>query len=302
MRRFPSISPRFMGALVSLGLGWAVFGEEAPGAWRQWQQERREAVAGTNGWATVVGLFWLHEGTNSVGASGANEIWLPAGASPEIAGRFVRQGAHVRFESGSGVVARVAGQPIESADLISDEKGPPTRLALGRLQLFVIARGNRLGVRVRDPQAPNRTRFQGLEYFPWQTRWQIPARFVPYPAGHTLPISDVTGQTSDLACPGALVFTVAGQEFRLDALDDPEVGDLWILFRDGTNAKTTYGSGRFLHAPKPGSGDAVMLDFNRAYNPPCAFTGFATCPLAPRQNWLPFTVEAGEKHAGAGHP
>jgi len=117
MRLFPSISTWFMAALVAVGLGWTAVGGEAPGDWRQWQQERRESVAGTNGWATVVGLFWLHEGTNSVGASVASEIGLPAGASPEIAGRFIRQGTQVRFEAGPGVVARVAGQPIEGITL-----------------------------------------------------------------------------------------------------------------------------------------------------------------------------------------
>ena len=211
-------------------------------------------------------------------------------------GEIRRTGDAVWFypASGSDVYSesRLVEEPFQ---LIPDIPGPANQLKWGTYQFWLLQRGERLAIRVRDQEAVARHAFHGLTYFPWNADSRISARFVAHPPGETLSVSDVTGATKEEPNPGALVFTCDGKEYQLEALADMEAGDLFILFQDVTNGKTTYAPGRFLHAPYPDGTGQVMLDFNRAYNPPCAFTDFATCPRAPRQNRLPFAVNAGEK-------
>ncbi len=147
---------------------------------------------------------------------------------------------------------------------------------------------------MKDPEAPTRREFRGLRYFPYQPQWRIAGTFEPSEDARTLPITDVTGVTKSEPCPGRLRFEVNGQVQYLDALIDEETGNFFVLFRDSTSGRSTYGSGRFLHVSREDGSGRVILDFNYAYNPPCSFTSFATCPLPPRQNWLPFPIEAGE--------
>ena len=279
-------------------------GDGTPAEWRAWQARRHESIAGTNGWATLVGLLWLHEGTNTLGGGTGNDLRLPADRAPKTVGWMIRTGPQVRFVAAPGVTAAVDGKPETEAALRSDADGAepePSLLTVGSLRLFVLQRSERMALRVKDPEAPTRRHFLGLDYFPYDPHWQIEGRLEAAPAGHSLKITDVTGRVKDEPSPGTLVFQVEGQEYRLDALDDDETHDLWVVFRDATAAKTTYGGGRFLHVPKPGADHRVVIDFNYAYSPPCAFTPFATCPLPPRQNWLPLAVRAGEMKYRGGH-
>lgn len=264
-----------------------------PETWHTWQQQRRESVAGTNGWTTIVGLYWLKEGRYTVGSGPEAAIQVtPEGPR----GEFIRAGTNVWFHPAPGLTVTVDGRSINTAiQLASDAPGPATKLNYGQHQLWLLERGDRLGIRVRDRAAAARRDFHGLSYFPWQARWQIEARFEAHPAGQTLPIRDVTGATKLEPNPGVIIFLHDGREHRLEALADTETQDLFILFRDGTSGSTTYPPGRFLHAPYPDAQGRVILDFNRAYNPPCAFTDFATCPRPPAENQLPFPVSAGEK-------
>ena len=268
----------------------------APSDWLDWQAKRRESIAGTNGWTTLVGRYWLAEGTNFAGTYPTNHAVLPRDRAAASIGAFVRQGRLVRFEAAPGVVATVDGGPVRTVALLSDRDQPATVLRLGRLSFSVIERGERLGLRVRDPDAPARRQFRGLGYFAYDPAWRIQGRFEPFPAPRTLRVQDVTGGTQELISPGAVLFPLAGKEHRLDVVEESGEEDYFVIFRDRTAGDSTYAAGRFLYVAKPAPNTgSVWIDFNRAYTPPCGFTPFATCPLPPRQNWLPVAVPAGER-------
>lgn len=274
-----------------------------PAPWIAWRSNRLVSVAGTNGWITLAGLHWLREGPNTIGTADASPIALPPGSAPPVAGVVTRTGMLARFKAARGVVATIDGAEVSEAALRSDAgNAEPSVLRIDDLSITVIQRGERLGLRVRDPKAPTRMNFRGLDYYDHDPRWRIEGRFEASAPGRTLAIDDVTGAVNQERSPGTIVFTLGGQEHRLEALSDEETHDLFILFRDATAGETTYGAGRFLHVALPGADSRVVIDFNHAYNPPCAFTGFATCPVPPRQNWLPFPVEAGELKYRGDHP
>ncbi len=272
--------------------------------WHEWQAKRLNSMAGTNGWTTLVGLLWVNEGTNTLGSDPASDLKLPEGRAPKTAGLVIRTGTQARFIPAPGVTATLDGAPVTDAMLRSDGDGAepePAVLALGPLRIITLQRSERMALRVKDPEAPTRRHFVGLDYYPYDPHWRIEGRFEPAAAYHTLKVTDVTGRVKAEPSPGTIVFTVAGQEQRLDVLDDDETYDLWAVFRDQTAGKTTYGGGRFLHVALPGPDNRVVIDFNYAYSPPCAFTSFATCPLPPRQNWLRIPVPAGELKYRGGH-
>jgi uncharacterized protein (DUF1684 family) len=270
----------------------------------QWRQQREARLKAEDGWLAVAGLFWLDEGENRFGSGPDNAIVLPAGAAPTLAGTFeLRQGkVGVRVEP--GVTLTAAGQPVTAMALRSDDPGPPDVLRLGRLTLQVIARSGKYGIRMKDPESEARRTFAGLQWFSIRDELRLEARFVPWPAPRTIAIPNVLGQVNDLPSPGYAEFTLAGQRLRLEpVIEEPGAEELFFIFRDQTAGKETYPAGRFLYAPVPKDGK-VVLDFNKAYSPPCAFTAFATCPLPPPQNRLPVRIEAGEKnpHAHAEKP
>jgi len=181
----------------------------------------------------------------------------------------------------------------------ADENGP-TIVQMGSVRFNVIKRGDRYGLRVKDAEAETRTHFKGLEYYPIDPKWHVEARFEAYHPPKKIPITDVTGMTSDSISPGAIVFDLDGEEYRIDPILEEGSTDYFIIFRDATSKDTTYPAGRYLYAAPPKDGK-MIVDFNKAYNPPCAFTPFATCPLPPLQNRLPFRIEAGEKKYAGGH-
>lgn len=243
---------------------------------------------------------WLVEGANFVGSAPTNHAVLPRDRAAASVGTFLRTGRVVRFEAAPGVVARLDGQAVRSVEMKSDTNAQPTKLLIGGLTLILIERGERLGLRVRDPQAPARLHFAGLKCFPYDPAWRIEGRFEASPFVRTLRVPDVLGGTQEYPSPGTIVFRHAGAEHRLDVVEEQGEEDYFVIFRDETAGKTTYPSGRFLYAAKPDASGKVVIDFNRAYTPPCGFTAYATCPKPPLQNWLPFAVSAGEL-APAGH-
>jgi uncharacterized protein (DUF1684 family) len=268
-----------------------------------WQARRVRELTSDNGWLTLVGLFWLQQGDNTFGRAPSNALTLDNASLAATAGSFVVSGHQVRFvaQPGSGVTH--AGEPVSSLELTSDAGGEPTVLSSGTLRFFIIERAGNLGVRVRDVNNPRRVQFPGLSYFPVSTDWVFNARFEPYDPVRHVRIVNILGMEEDLVSPGAVVFNKGGREWRLDTvLEQPGDQQLFIMFADGTSGHETYGAGRFLYIPLPSAGRA-QLDFNQAYNPPCALNDFATCPLPPPQNRLQLRIEAGEKtFAGApGH-
>jgi hypothetical protein len=263
---------------------------------QKWRQQRETRLKAEDGWLSVAGLFWLKEGPNHFGSQPGNAIALPAGTAPPLAGTFeLRQGKVTVRVDATHASMTAAGKPVTTMEVRSDNPGPPDVLKLGRLSLQVIERGGRYGIRLRDPEAETRRHFAGLRWFPVREDLRVEARFVPWPAPRTIPIPNVLGQVNDLPSPGYVEFTVDGRSLRLEpVIEEPGADELFYIFRDQTAGKETYPAGRFLYSPMPKDG-AVVLDFNKAYSPPCAFTAYATCPLPPPQNRLPVRVEAGEK-------
>jgi uncharacterized protein (DUF1684 family) len=257
-------------------------------AWRAQRQARLEA---DGGWLTVAGLFWLKEGDNRFGSDASNDIVLPSSV-PAHAGTLSLQSGEVRFTLAEGVSGTVADAPVTGGVLRPDTSVSPDVLSLGRVTLQTIDRGGRLGIRMKDMDSARRKAFRGLHWFPVNEAYRVVARLVPAPG--MISITNVLGQVSEMPRPGHLVFTLNGRELSLDpVLEEPDATSLFIMFRDKTAPKETYGAGRFLYVDLPKDGQ-VVLDFNKAYSPPCAFTAYATCPLPPKQNVLPVRIEAGE--------
>jgi uncharacterized protein len=245
-----------------------------------WRHQREARLRAAGGWLTVTGLFWLQEGRNTFGTDPKSDIVLPAG--PPQAGIFDLLNGKV--------VAKLAGGTRNLRPDTDDF------VSAGRLRLYVIDRSGRMGIRLKDPESPFLRDFHSIEYFPPREEYRVVAHFVPDPK--KVPITNIIGQTEPEDSPGYVVFQLQGREYRLrPVLDDPGSQDLFFIFRDLTSEHETYGAGRFLDTPAPKNGQ-VVLDFNEAYNPPCAFTPYATCPLPPKENRLPLRIEAGEKKYG----
>jgi uncharacterized protein len=259
-----------------------------------WKAGRLASLASESGWLALSGLFWLEPGENTFGSNSTNALHLDNASLAAEAGTFVLEDGTVRFiaRADSGVTHE--GKAVADIDLAADSTGDPTLLASGTLSFYLIERVGNFGIRVRDSANPLRASFRGLDYFPINDGWVVDARFEPYEPHKKIPIVNILSMREDMDAPGALVFAHGGQEYRLDALlEDPASTELFIMFADATSGHETYGAGRFMYVPLPHDG-VVRLNFNRAYNPPCAFNDFATCPLPPPQNRLPVRVDAGE--------
>lgn len=306
MQRYPSflLALTLAAALPVFAANGSVSKPDPDAAYRQeietWRSERVDELKNDDGWFTLVGLFWLDEGENRFGSDPAGKVVLPEGKSPKLAGVLVRQGDKVSVRVAPGVKVTSGGKPVTAMELKSDAAEERTVLEMGSVSFYVIERSERIGIRVKDKQSAALAAFHGLDNYPIQPAWRIEARFEPYDPPKKVAIPNILGQVIEDESPGAIVFDWHGQTFRLDALGDPTQG-LSLIFSDQTNGKETYGAGRFLETG-PVEGGKVVVDFNTAYNPPCAFTAFATCPLPPAQNRLALRVEAGEKkYAGFEH-
>jgi uncharacterized protein len=246
----------------------------------EWRQQREAGLRRDGSWLTVTGLFWLREGVNRFGTNAGNEVVLPAGSAQ------------------AGVFELHKGKVTAKADGSTREIRPDTDdlVQVGRLRLYVIQRGDRFAIRMKDPDSQFLRDFHGLEYFPAREAYRVAARFVAEP--RKIPIANIVGQTELDDSPGYVVFQLQGRQFKLyPVLEEPGAKELFFIFRDETAGKETYGAGRFLYTDLPKDG-TVVLDFNKAYNPPCAFTPYATCPLPPRENRIAVRIEAGEKTYG----
>ena len=264
---------------------------------RKWQENRDSRLRREDGWLTLVGLHWLEPGPNLIGSAATSRVVLPPKA-PEMLGTLKLADGTVTLEPAPDADLligknRVSG-PVRLRD-DSDDDGP-TIVHAGAMNFQIIKRGDRFGVRVKDPESETRLGFKGLDYYPINQQWRIVSQFQPYQPARQIPITDITGMTSQSAVPGALVFDVDGQTYRLDAIAEEGSREFFVIFKDATSADATYPAGRYLYVPRPGVDGKIVVDFNKAYSPPCAFTPFATCPLPPPQNRLPIRIEAGEKY------
>ncbi len=256
-----------------------------------WREKREADLKAEDGWLSVSGLFWLRPGETRIGSDPSNDILLPSHA-PASVGTLTLQEGKVHFQAAHGVTITRNHRPFDSGQLHSDADAHPDTLAVGDIKLILIKRGQRLALRLKDNRSPLRKEFAGLRWYPISEDWQISARFVAYPTSTKLIMDTIVGETEVEESPGYVAFEREGKEYRLQAarLND---GQLWFVFRDKTSGRTTHGGARQLYADPP-KGDAVILDFNKAVNLPCAYIPYATCPLAPPQNRLSLAIEAGE--------
>lgn len=261
-----------------------------------WRGQRVANLTKPDGWTSVVGLHWIDPGPHYFGASAGNGIQLSVG--PPHLGMIDLNNGRLRFVPEKGLALTLDGQPLQGAAELRADDSPtgPSVIGFdeGKGLVTVIKRGDRYALRVKHADAPSRTGFQGLTYWPASTDWKVQAHFVAHPAGKTLPIASIIGTTDEVPNPGAFEFERDGKQYRIEALDEGD-DTLFLVFADRTSGHGSYPAGRFLDAPKPGVDARVVLDFNQAYNPPCAFTAFATCPLPPPQNRLDLAINAGEK-------
>jgi uncharacterized protein len=265
---------------------------------RKWRVDHEEGwLKADGGWLSVAGLFWLKEGPNRFGTDPAGDIVLRAGSAPVKAGAFTLAGGRVTVALLPGVSGKLGGRPLEGTGGLRPDT-PSDVLEIGELSLTVIERAGRLGIRLKDKGNPARKSFTGLKWFDVKEDYRVEARWVAYPEPKALKLPNVLGQLEPMQSPGYAEFTLAGTPLRLDGvLESPQAEQLFFIMRDQTSGKETYGGGRFLYSDLP-KGGKVVLDFNKAYSPPCAFTPYATCPLPPPQNRMPIRVEAGELSYG----
>ena len=259
----------------------------------KWRSERETNLKKETGWLTVAGLFWLKDGINTVGAGENFDVRLTDNFKKGKFGEIDFKNGAATLKVESGVEAQSDGKSISTIDLVSDEKGKPTEIRTGTQTFYLIRREDRFGIRLKDSNSEARRNFKGLHWFPVDESSKVAARFEAFPEPKEVMVPNVLGGNFKMKSPGILKFTLKGKECSLQPVTEDD-GTLFIIFGDGSNRNETYKSGRFLYADKPVNGEAV-LDFNKAENPPCAFTPFATCPLPPPQNKLEVEIKAGEK-------
>ncbi len=257
----------------------------------KWRAERVKDLK--SDWLPLVGLHWLEEGENTVGRARGNKVELMSAAAPERLGVITRRGDELTFVAEKGVRVASGGKPVQRIKLVSAPPGPPTELEAGTLSMFLIKRGERYALRVKDSASPAIAKFRGLQYFPVRGKYRVSATWAP--TDKKLAILNVVGDTQQVPAVGEARFTLDGQEFRLYPIANSD-GTLFFILSDLTKKAETYPAGRYLDTPAPKDG-RVELDFNKLYNPPCAFTPYATCPLPPKENQLQVRIEAGEQYS-----
>lgn len=253
-----------------------------------WREQRYAALGRDAGWLTLAGLDWLKPGINTLGTAPESDVRLPSG--PATAGTVVVRAGAI---AASGVFMH-EGTQADNLPLTTDGDGEPTMLMLGDLRLCVIERGGRLAIRTWDTASAARRAFSGIDHWPIDPRWRLDARYEPA-RGRVVQVPDVLGIVEEEESPADVVFEIDGAAHRLQGLAGGPDGQLWLVFADLTNGVETYGGGRFVYTGPPAPDGSVELDFNRAYNPPCVFSPYATCPLPWPANRLPIRIEAGER-------
>lgn len=260
---------------------------------QQWRAVREANLALPDGWLTLAGLIWLEQGPNTVGADPQSQVVLPTVA--DHLGVLTLEGEEVRFTPAKLEGLTINDQPATEQVLRHDGMGQPDKVRLGSVAFVIVKRGERIGVRVFDNNASTRAQFRGLFWYPPQENYRVVGRLIPHATPTQIPIVTMLGDVIMYNSPGYLEFELNGQTHRLLAQSDQSEKYLFFNFKDATSGVTTYGAGRFLTAGGVDEQGRAVIDFNQAINPPCAFSAYATCPLAPAENRLPVAIEAGEK-------
>lgn len=298
--RFPSaLTVLLTAVVVALGAGCGTGGDKpdrtanAESLERDvldWRERRLARLTEPYGYLSLVELEMLEPGEHVLGASPEADITLPRG--PAVWGRLIVGDGGARFDVDPGAIGAVTvdGAALRSASLQAGDE--PTRIESDAVRVHLVEPGGRLALRVRDPEAATRTGFGGLDYFPVDPRARVVGRWVPHEPGRTVTVANVLGQLNEDPNPGRVEFEFGGTRLSLEAIDSDD--DLFYILADRTSGRETYGLGRFLYSDWPDAEGRVVLDFNRLYNPPCAFSEFTTCPLPPPGNRLDVAIRAGE--------
>jgi uncharacterized protein len=293
-----------IGAALLAGTTLSAQAQSAPdAAYRQsfdkWKAELVDDLK--RRWLPLAGLFWLKPGENTFGTDAGNAIVLPEGLAAAHAGAFLLKDKDVSVTLNSGVQAKIDGKPFTTSQLQADNSGKPTVVEMGSLRMHVIVRGQRIGIRLKDLNSPAVQKYTGPQFYPLNLDYRVTATFVPSDGKKTVDVPDVLGDINPTPVAGEVRFTLNGQQITLTDLGgDPSKG-LFFVFSDLTSKTETYPGGRFLDTD-PVKDGKVVLDFNRAYSPPCSVTPYATCPLAPKENRLTIALKAGQKYDRAhGH-
>jgi len=258
-----------------------------------WRQQRVGRLTAPTGWLTLVGLEWLKPGKNTLGSAPENSIVLKQW--PAHLGTIELDGTHARITLDAESGAKIDGSDQKSAELVDDSQPKPTVVSSGSVMFYVVQRGDRTGLRIKDSESPTRKNYLGMDYFDIDPGWRIEAKWEAYDPPREIEEPNVLGQVDKVIVPGAAVFERDGKTFRVEpVIETPGDTDLFLVFADRTSGKETYGAARFVYTEPPKDGK-VIIDFNKSYNPPCAFTPYATCPLPTAQNRLNTRVTAGEK-------
>ncbi len=261
----------------------------------KFRQQREAKLTSDTGWLTIAGLSFLTKPETTFGSDAESDVVLPAGA-PAKAGTFVlAKNGKISVKPEPGVTYKLLdGKPFAGGPIKSDGEGPPDRLVFGDVQVWIHQSGERPAVRIRNKNNPLRKEFTGMKWYPVNGAYRVEGTFVPYDKPKHLQIPNMLGDIDDMESPGHVKFALNGKEHNMAVITEDE-DNFWFIFRDLTSADETYPAARFLYTPRPDKNGKVVLDFNRAENPPCAFNPYATCPLPPKENRLQVRVEAGEK-------
>ncbi len=256
-----------------------------------WKQQRVDSLTKPHGWLSLIGMEWFHNGLNSIGSASDNDIVLPYG--PKRIGKFQLNNDNIIFTAYNGVEIFANKEAIDAPiEVKMDSSGEPTVFTIGTFEFYVIQRG-KPALRIKDSLAGTLKEFKGISYFPLNEEFKVEAEFIPYDPVKEIEIINVLGLLNKEKSFGKLKFEIKGNTYYLDTLDSGD--EFFVLFADRTSGRTSYGPGRFLDVSKPKQGNMTTIDFNKAYNPPCAFNDYSTCPLPPAQNRIRVFIEAGEK-------
>ncbi|MBS1590657.1 MAG: DUF1684 domain-containing protein [Bacteroidetes bacterium] len=259
-----------------------------------WHIKRVESLKKENGWLNLVGLYWLQQGTNTFGSGNNVQIKFPANSIIENAGWFELKGTTVTLHTNSKTKVLINGIKKNNAIVFTTDSEKPIICSYKSLRWSIIKRDDKIGIRLRDLNSNLVTNFKGIPYYAADSTFKVKAYLQkPSQKNSSVFITNIIGQTNAQNSPGKLIFTLNNKQYSLDALE--EDNQLFIVFGDATSGNETYPAGRFVYANMPDKDGNVVLDFNKAFNPPCAFTPYATCPLPPKQNVLPIAITAGEK-------
>jgi uncharacterized protein len=272
---------------------WTITREELEREIDAHRLARVARLTAERGWLTLVGKVWLHEGRHVIGADPGSDIVLPRDRSPARLGTVTLADGVVRLEVEAEVDAFAGGQRVRTLDLHANA-GPADDVTVGSITLQLVERRGEFALRIRDSESAVRRHFPGIPAYPVDPTWRLAARLDAFDVPREMAIEDGDGRPQTYLCPGIAHFERQGQAATLLPVFEHGDGRLFVIFSDLTNRDTTYGAGRFLYAPPPDAGH-VLLDFNKAFNPPCAFTPYAVCPLPPPENKLLLRIEAGEK-------